>query len=249
MTQLIAAGVSFVLALIAGITGAFWADWGLKALPLGLSVLLVSWFFGNIVILQLMAMWRDSQMKITALNSRIDAYETTDLRFVFVEGIEPYQRDIHLGDDTLGERLWRIGVRGSKGTLTKGVVVRLELVAGAVIRDLPQILHPMKSLWQGSPTEWQGDGSFDIRPGDIEHVDVIRFRPSHGQENDRLEIVLQSYAYTTVPYHTLTLTLSAQANQGQAITGRFILEVNPKGLTRFYPLDPISESYLQPCVK
>ena len=98
----------------------------------------------------------------------------------------------------------------------------------------------MKSLWQGSPTEWQGDGSFDIRAGDIAYVDVLRFLPSYGQETDRLEIVMQSYAYRTVPFHTLTLTLSAQAKQGPAITNRFTLEVNPNGLTRFYPLDEVS---------
>lgn len=182
----------------------------------------------RLLVVSPMYMWKEGRDKV-------GAYEVTDLSFYYDDANASCKRDKYLGDGQLGERLWRVGIKGSEGTLIKGVIIQLEAIEPS-IDDLPQALHPMKALWKGGPTEWEGDGSFDIRPGATEYVDVIRYQPSHGQESSRLEIVLQSYAKST-PFRTQTLTLSAQGQQGPRLTKRFQLEVNPDNLTRFYPLD------------
>lgn len=225
MTTLITAVIAVVLAL-ASTMGLSW-PW-LTVVPTSIAYFLVAVILYRLLILSPMQMWKEQRDKALA-------YETTNLLIEFDDANASCKRDQHLGDDQLGERLWRVGIKGSGGHLMNGVVVQLVAIEPSV-DDLPQALHPMNSPWQGQPTDWKGDGSFDIRPGATEYVDVIRYRPSYGQESDRLEIVLQSRA-KTVPFRTQTLTLSAQGREGPCKTRRFQVEVNPKGLTRFYSLD------------
>ena len=239
MTQLLIAFIALVMASVSGFSTAVWAGWGVEAwASSGVSVFLISWFLMHMVILQPMAMWKEHQVQIAALKAQIDSYEKVDLQFVFRDGVEPYVRDIFLGDGQLGERLWRVGINGCQARLTQGVVVRLEAIEPG-IRDLPQILHPKESPWQGLPTTWAGDGSFDVRSSETMYVDVLRYRPSYGQERDRLELVLQTYDFT-LPFQSHILTLTDREKEGRSETKKFRVEVNPHDLTRFYPLDAVT---------
>lgn len=228
MTTLVVAAISLVLAVLSAIGFALSNNGGLAVIAVGAAVFLVALLGINFIVLTPMAMWKEQRDKIRV-------YETPQLFISYDDADLACKRDKYLGDHQLGERLWRVRIKGSQGTLIKGVVVQLEAIEPS-IDDLPQALHPMTLPWKGLPTEWEGDGSFDIRPGATAYVDIIRYVPSYGQESSQLELVLQSYR-KAVPFRTHTLTLSAQGQEGPRITKRFQLEVNPDNLTRFYPLD------------
>lgn len=194
------------------------------------TITITLFFLIQLLIVSPMLMWKEQHDKILG-------YETPTISIFYDDADQACKRDKHIGDNTLGDRLWRVGVKGTEGVFTKGVIVRLEKIEPSVT-DLPLPLHPMKSRWEAMT--WEGDGSFDVRPDATEYVDVIRYFPSHGQETGRLELVQQlDTSGKALPFRSHTLTLSAQGEEGPRVTRRFQLEVNPNNLTRFFPLDDL----------
>lgn len=142
--------------------------------------------------------------------------------------------------DEPSNRLWRVGVKNSKGRILERVIVRLEKAEALEkaepqkIPDLGLALHPMSV--RGSKEGWEGDGSFSIRPNATEHVDVLRYLP----ESDELHIVFQFWE-RTIPYGSYKFTIEAQAKLGKPVTKHFGFEANEdRQKHSFYALEEVN---------
>ena len=228
MVALIAAIIAVVVALTSTL-GLSW-PW-LAAIPTFIAVFLVAVILARLIVLSPMQMWKEQR-------DRLLAYETPVLSFYYDDANTSCKRDIPQGDGQLGQRLWRVGVKGAEGIIATGVVVRVEKMEPSM-PDLPQTLHDMDGKWTGATNGWDGDGSFDILAGATKYVDVLRYQPRYSlEQSDYLGLCLQSQCPDqSIPFLTYILTLSAQGREGPPITKRFQLEINPYNLTRFYALD------------
>ncbi len=130
-----------------------------------------------------------------------------------------------------------MAIKGSKGRPAKNVVVR---VSGAdpLVSDLPQILHPMSSKMLTTGTGWNGDGTFDPRPGDTEYVDVLRYIPNGGIGTEQMQLVLQSLP-KNLAVRSYSFTLTAQEESGQKVEREFQCELSDRQM-RFYLSDSAS---------
>ena len=166
---------------------------------------------------------------------KVIGYETVNLDIFYDDENDACKRDLLDDDGEFLQRLWRVGVKGTRGKPSKGVVVRLETTE-PFVTDLPAALHPFGGEGMGEP-HWRGDGSFDIRPGDTEYVEVIRYQPTKNGE-DRLWITFQlGYPIIGRPvtFRSYTLQLTARGNDGPGTFARFRLEVGD-GIPQFYQL-------------
>ena len=133
------------------------------------------------------------------------------------------KRDLPPRDGEFVQRLWRVGVTGSQGKLSKGVTVHLD-ATDPHIHDLPGVLHPFGGEGINQP-EWPGDGSFDIRPGETRYVEVIRYQPIR---EGMLWITFQHgnpVIGRLVTYCSYTLHLTARDIDGNSKSASFRLEI------------------------
>ena len=155
MSGLIVAIISVMIALLSafGVLTVNGGGW-IAAIPTFVATFLIAWFVAQLTVITPMSMWKEQR-------ARVKVYERANLNFYYDDANDSCKRDMYLGDGQLGERLWRVGIKGSEGNLTKGVVVQVE-VHDAGIPDSRHVLHPKKSPWTGLTNGWDGDGSFDI---------------------------------------------------------------------------------------
>jgi len=173
---------------------------------------------------------------------RLTDYETPIISMFFDASDEACNRFLHDGNGLPTDHLLRIGVKATKGKMATGVVVRLAAIEPS-IPDLPQALHPMSASRDGISKDWQGDGSFDLRPGDVEYVDVFRHLASDGVLGEAgLSIVFNSFA-ASIESCSYKLTLTAHAREGQRTTQQFQYEFNKDGYIHFYPLEEVNSRY------
>ena len=220
MTALFAAFFALVVAALTWF-GPLRAEWNIVGMVgTAVAVWLVTMIVVYLCVLTPMAMWKQ-------LRDKVRKYEATSLAIFYDGDNENCDRRVPMDMGLpMTERLFRIGVTGSAGKLINGVVVRIE-EAEPTLPDVRLPLHPMSSKPLATGPGWDGDGSFSIRPGDTEYVDVLRYPvaadPSH------LYIVRQGPP-KRIPLCSYELELTAQAETGQRTSKVFEFEFSDDGL-------------------
>ena len=96
----------------------------------------------------------------------------------------------------------------------------------------------MSSKMLTTGTGWNGDGTFDLRPGDTEYVDVLRYIPNGGIGTEQMQLVLQSLP-KNLAVRSYSFTLTAQEESGQKVEREFQCELSDRQM-RFYLSDSAS---------
>ncbi len=196
-----------------------WVDSVLVGIFVGSA--LSAWYALLLLLVTPMAMWGEQYRKVKD-------YEEPRLDIFYDNDNDSCRRDFFDPDSGYVQVLFRVGVQGAKGVNTKGVIVRVESAEPA-ITDLPQRLHPMSAKRVGGADgHWEGDGAFDIRPGEVEYVDVFRFETDLNSEGS-LSLVANSFSMS-IPDESYSLIIKAAAMDERSVTKRFRLESEKGGI-------------------
>ncbi len=231
MTTLVVALIALIIAGLSAV-GAIKDEWNVGGIiALFIAVWLVSMFMAYLLFLSPMAIWKEQQDKL-------QKYEAINLA-IHYDDTDPSCKRETVRDGKLVTCKWRVRITASQGQMVKNIVVKLEETNPTLCEcDLPAILHLMSASERVDSTGWEGDGSFTLRPGEGEYVDVLRYREAAEKQN-RPETIQFLFHYllgrpSQFDMCSYKMTISASGDKGQAAREELIFEVNRNGLMRFY---------------